>query len=246
MRAISRLIFITLLTATSSAFADDLFADGAPREIKKFASIESGTTMGGYPLYHGGHDWRLVSHESNTNNLNMKIGRVHLVSPDSSGYLAQMFVATNLSQAQEEGWYSGDACDQKANALHTINKSAGKRDNCMTLVPYNVPVNNRNSAALIVTIRNSQSNWRLYGMSLLINPVSLGLPATVVEDWSKDTLALDPRKHKLIERLSAWAEKLQDAVNVAIGYDKPLDAFSKVPSIRSLADNTTRATVASN
>ncbi len=246
MRVISRLISIALFATASSAFADDLFADGVPRDIKKYSSVAHGTTMGGYPLYQGGHEWKLITHESNTNNLNMKIARVHLASPDASGYLAQMFVTTNLTQAMEEGWYSGDACDQNGSALHTINKSAGKRDNCMTLRPYNVPLNGRDSAAMLITVRNSQSNWRLYSMTLLINPVSLGFPNTLVDEWSRDSIAQDPKKRKFIENLSTWAGHLQDAVNAAIGYDKPQDAFSNVPSIRSLADSNTKVNTASN
>jgi hypothetical protein len=47
-------------------------------------------------------------------------------------------------------------------------------------------------------------------------------------------------------RLTTWADKLQDAVNIAIGYDKPQDSFSKVPSIQSLADSNTKINTASN
>lgn len=246
MRLFFKLVSILLLGAASSAFADELFPDRATREIPKLALLPKGSTIGGYAIFNGDLSWKIISTEVTTNNSDTRFGGVQLIGPIANSYFAEMWLRTNLTQASENVYYTGDPCATSSPPLFKVNKSAGKLDNCLFIRPHQVSLGNRELTALFIKVRNTQSNSRLYDLGLLMDPSHLGFPNTTMADWTLDAVASDPRKKEFLGELAAWSEKLQDAVNLAIGFDKPQNAFDGVPAIGTLARRNAKTTVAAD
>jgi hypothetical protein len=115
-----------------------------------------------------------------------------------------------------------------------VNKGSVRYDNCLVIDPWVVTIQNQSITTLLVRIRNSQNNWRLYDLGLLLAVDGLGFAGSSVADWKAAALEKDSEKKKFLEQLTAWAKALQDGVNRAIAYDKPQDAFKDVPPLNTL------------
>lgn len=225
-------IFIGLVA--QSTYAADLFPKGASRSFQLLDTLEAGATIGGYALYQGGRDWRTLAIQDQSNNLNIRIGTAQFVSPVGNDFFAEMRVMASLTSAEEDGYFSADVCSSAKEHLVVSKKMAGKMDNCLTINPHAVNIGGREIVVLVLNIRNSQSNWRLYDTTLYLNLAYLGYPSTTISDWSHAGLAKDADKKKFIEKVGNWANQWQDGVNTAIGYRKPQDAFASVPPLSTL------------
>lgn len=236
MRALASFLFTIFLYATPLAHAEDLFVDGLARNIKPLTVLSEGTTIGGYPLFDGGLSWRFLSSSTSTTpNFGIKFGESQLAGFKENSLQAIMAVAANLAQVSNIGYYGGNPClSGTLPLLHKLDKSVRHTDNCLTIAPAQVKIDGKNQTFLAIYINNSQGNWRSYTLHLLILSDALGFPNSSVNDWTPESVANDPAKKDLLERLRKWAEKMQDSVNTAIGYNKPKDAFSGVPPISSL------------
>jgi len=73
----------------------------------------------------------------------------------------------------------------------------------------------------------------LYDINLLLALDKLGFADTDEADWSAAAVASNPESEQFLEKVTAFAGKLQDGVQ-ALGYSKPLDAFVNVPAIENL------------
>jgi len=51
---------------------------------------------------------------------------------------------------------------------------------------------------------------------------------------SKEDLKVDAKKQEVLDRLTKWAELLQDASIQAFDFSKPQDVYAKIPLLGSL------------
>jgi hypothetical protein len=216
------------------AYAEDIFPNGRLGEEKQFSAIAAGTTMGGYPLYMGGRAWWLVKSKIDTNNLDVRIGQLHVFSPIEGQYFAEMFVTTSLGGGSESGYYSADMCNLGTPHLFMLNKAAGQDDNCLVIDPYVMKIGGADKTVLLVRVRSSQSNWRLYDVSLSLSLDKLGFPESTKADWTEAALSIEPKKKEFVANVVNWAKQLQDGVNSALAYSKPQGVFDAVPALYTL------------
>lgn len=213
----------------SQAHAADLFGVAADTGLKPKELAPPGLVLGGYPMYQGGMQWRLLSKREDANNLRLKLGHAEFISSHDNAFFAQMSVMVNLSQAN--AFFLGEPCARPR--LVRVNKGGGRYDNCLWIDPY-VSSSASDLGLLRLAIRNSQMGSRIYELDLLVNVAPLGFAGTTAQDWTAEAVAADGSKKQLLDKLSAWGQQLQDGVNKAIGYDKPQDAFSAVPPLTDL------------
>lgn len=225
-----------LAVSAISANAEDMFPRGSPRKIERFSEMPNNTTIGGYPVYTGGRAWRFILNEVTTNNLDVRIGHAQLISPLGQDYFAEMAVAASMGGGSESGYFSADVCGLNTPHLFMQNKASGQNDNCLVMDPYVAKIGRNDFTMLQVKIRNSQSSWRLYDLTLLMSLNKLGFPGTTIADWSREAISHDPKKKAFVDRATAWATQLQDAVNNAMAFSKPQDVFVGVPPIQTLLD----------
>ncbi|MDR7305748.1 hypothetical protein [Rhodoferax saidenbachensis] len=225
-------IFIGLVAQFTQAA--DLFPKGVSRSFQRLDTLEDDATIGGYAMYQGGRTWKTLAIQDQTNNMNIRIGTAQFVSPVGNNFFAEMRVVASLSGAEEYGYFSADVCSPAKAHLFVSKKAGGTMDNCLTIDPYAANIGGRDLVTLVVNVRNSQSNWRLYDTTIYLNLAYLGYTNTTISDWSATAVANDAGKGKLIEKVGSWAKQLQDGVNTAIAYRKPQDAFASVPPLSSL------------
>lgn len=220
--------------ASHGVGAEDLFPGGKAQPIERFAEVPAGTTMGGYPLFSGARNWHLLGHKVESNNMDVRIGYLQMISPMDNDYFAEMSVITSLSGASEEGYFSADLCSHGKSHLYMLNKAAGRNDNCLLIDPVSAQIGGKSLTVLFIKVRNSQSSWRLYDLSVYLSLDKMGFPGTVASDWTPSAVAADPKKQQTFERVVAWSKQLQDGVNKAIAFSKPQNAFEGVPAIQTL------------
>nr|WP_315496084.1 hypothetical protein [uncultured Rhodoferax sp.] len=216
------------------AVAEDLFLDGKPRKVAQYSELPAGSTVGDYPLYTGGRTWYVLEQHAGDNNMDLRILSVALGSPQDGDFFAEMSVTVSAGVATSDGYFSADLCSPSRPHLFMLNKASGRIDNCLILDPYVAKMRTGDTTLFHVKVRNSQSSWRLYDMSLMLNPAKLGFPATTAADWSPSAVAADPKKKQSVDKIVAWAKQLQEGVNKAIAFSKPQDAFDGVPPIQTL------------
>ena len=233
------LCLVVCLALCQSAFAEDLFSDGNAREITPLTTLSAGTTMGGYPLFEGGRSWKLVSSKATSNNKDIRIGIAQMISPQGGNYFAEMSVTAALGGGAggEDGYFSADICNPAVTHLYRVNRGAGTTDNCLTVDPYAATIRDKPITTLLIRVRNAQSNWRLYDVSLVLNLAPLGFQNTATSDWSEMNIASDSKKRAFLTKVFVWSRQLQDAVNKAIAYSKPQDAFAGVPPLSTLFED---------
>lgn len=230
-RTSASLLWVCASLLGPTAQGADLFSDDFSREFVQTPKLASDTTVGGYPIYQGGQEWQVLSGSVSGNNVQIKIGYVRAWTAVGSHFLADMQLTNNLTQ-RGNGYYVADACA----GLHLVklNKGGGQFDNCLTIDAHTVPLKSGAITTLLVNIRNSKQGSRLYNLSMRLNLAPLGFPDTAVNDWTQEAIAADAEKKKLIEKVSHWAQLLQDGVDKANDYSKPPNAFDGVPPLRSL------------
>lgn len=231
LRASASLLWVCAALLAPTAQAADLFSDSFSRDFIPTPKLASDTTVGGYPIYQGGQEWQVLSGSVSGNNAQIKIAHVRAWTAVGPDFLADMQLTNNLTQ-RGNSFYVADAC--AGPHLVKLNKGGGHFDNCLTIDPHAVSLKSGTLTTLLVSIRNSKQGARLYDLSMLLNLVPLGFPATAVNDWTSEAVAADPEKKKLIDKVTHWAQLLQDGVDKANDYSKPLNAFDAVPPLRYL------------
>jgi hypothetical protein len=229
-----RAVAVLLALGAHMAGAEELFPNGYPSKITQYSELPTGSTAGGYPLYAGGRTWYVMENKADNNNMDVRILRTALSSPLDGDFFAEMYVTTSMGAASTDGYFAADLCSPSTSHLFMLNKASGRIDNCLTINPHVAKMQSGEIVLLVVKVRNSQSSWRLYDLTMVLNPVKLGFPATTAADWSLNAIAADPKKKQSFDKIVAWAKQLQDGVNKAIAFSKPQDAFDGVPSIQTL------------
>ncbi len=237
MRPVLRALVVTVLLGAAQLHAEDFFSKGVANGPARGSLVAPGTTLGGYPFYQGSQGWRFASSEvESTNNFGVSYGTVNLLDPEGGAFFAQMVVTANLNQSVDEFYLSSDDC-AGSHLVRVVRLSPlgdGTTGDCMTINPYVATVGNKQITTLDVRITSSRNASRYYATRVVLDPAVLGLGGTQPVDWSRGELARHPVRSAFLDRLSAWGAEMQVAVQAAIGYDKPKDAFKKVTSLRDL------------
>lgn len=222
---------MTAIAGSSNAV--DLFEDGKARDVPLYTVLQADDTVGGYTIYPGEGKWQFEKAVTGnaTGAGNIAMGTL-IAKQDESGLpFARLFVTTNLTQGDSRFW-TGSPC--APGHLVTRNKGRGREDNCMTIDPVNFDMGGRVITVFSIKLTISGSGGRYYASTLQLNPALLGVRDSGYGDWTADVVETQPYKRDFINRLSAWAEKLQDATTAAFAFDKPKDAFKDLPSWRTL------------
>jgi len=230
---LAQIAYLLAMAATlvcTAARAEDLFSDNIGHDYKpvdKSTELSADSTMGGYPIFRGGRAWRVTSGKSTQTSTRLTVGKIQMLSPTEHGRFALAVTTTNLNEAAV--YYTAEPC--KGSHLQAVNKGGGRSDNCLTIDAEALTIGSEQPLFLAINVKNSQNGGRLYNVALYLSLQDLGFPEAKASDWTEKSLAADPVKKEFIAKLSTWAQKLQTGVNLAIGYDKPQDAFAAVPPL---------------
>ena len=228
----SIVMFALVLTAIQS-YGTDLFQDGKLRDIKKGDLIVATDTIGGYPIYQDDGRWQFVGSKQwqSTVGDTIKMGEISLNYYQGSELLARQWLQATLAPGTISNW-NGTPCSP--DHLIVRNKGRGKQDNCMTIDPRIINVGATPTLFLTIALTNTGSNGRYYRLNLFINADQLGIKNTGLADWTKEDLKVDAKKQEVLDRLTKWAELLQDASIQAFDFSKPQDVYAKIPLLASL------------
>lgn len=245
---LSALFGSAILALPSMSICGELFPSGEVRPYQKLDYLESDATAGGYPIFQGGRPWRIIAAKAVRNNMGVGIGYAHFFSSLRNDYFAEMLLTTSLGGGTglHTGYFMGDPCGVAVQALVKTSKASGQSNNCLTIKPFTATISNKPIPTMEVNVMNSQSSARLYEIRLLLALDKLGFPDATEAEWSTSSLDNDVKKKQLIVQLTAWAMQLQDNVNLAIGFNKPQDAFQRVPPIDSLLPTLEQPSVGSS
>lgn len=227
-------LLVGVFCVLSNVSAADLFEDGKLRPINQGDRISASDTLGGYAIYQGEGLWKLdvgkIS-SSSGGGITIPMGSVQMHQDESGTMIARQWILANLGQNDTRAW-SGSPC--APNHLVIRNKGRGREDGCMTIDPISVMVGDKPTLMFSILMTNSGSNGRYYTVNLVLNASFLGWRDTVVSGWAQEALNVSPDKQAFIDRLTTWAEKLQDSSIKAFDFSKPQDAYKSLVSWRTL------------
>jgi hypothetical protein len=238
MRLVGFFLALTVSIVSSAALAEDLFVDGKPGGLKIGREIAPQTTMGGYPIYNDAEGWRLMDISNAMSGAfngaePVNHGKVMMWQVDADGTTtAQMTVVANLATVGANQYMTGEPCGGAH--LLTLKKSTFRDDDCLI-----VDVAGRGAFTYFaVRVTQTRSAGRVYFIYLSLAASVLGFPGTTVGDWTAEAIKADTNKVALLEKMTVWAKLLQEGSEKAIAFSKPADAFSAVPSYRTLITQT--------
>lgn len=227
-------VLVGMFCVLFNVSAADLFEDGKLREINQGDPISATDTLGGYAIYQGEGLWKLdvgKTSSSSGGGITIPMGSVQMHQDESGTLIAGQWILANLGQNDTRSW-SGSPCSP--NHLVIRNKGRGQEDGCMTIDPISIMLGDKPTLMFSILITNSGSNGRYYTMNLVLNASFLGWRDTVVPGWAPEALKVSPDKQAFIDRLTAWAETLQDSSIKAYAFSKPQDAYKSIVSWRTL------------
>lgn len=198
--------------------AADLFPEENLRDIKAGDFIAALDTVGGYPVFQNDGNWKYTSGKAYTSDggsNTVKMGTVQLEYFRTGYLLARQNIAVNTASGFNSYW-GGSPCSP--NHLVVRDKGRGKQDNCLTIDPLTVTMGTTPVTFLNILLTNAGSSGRYYRINLSINADLLGVRGSGVGDWTLDELKAKPYKKEAIDKLTAWAEQVQDASIKAIAY----------------------------
>jgi len=249
-------ICLWLFLFTHLVIAGDLFDGTKPRDFKLADPLELNATVGGYPIWNGDGKWRLfnlVRRDSTGGGTSIPIGDVGLFQTENKKFVAVMWVSATLAEGNMR--WLGEPCKRddmlyKAN----IGKSVWE-DNCVTINHISAYMNNPGGkyadlyalfveqgispppTILQVNFTRNGTHGNFLNVTLSVNPEVMGFARETETSWGRNpwnkTMSFkDPAKKQFIDALSVWA--LQFAKQMDAALDKKPDAFSSVPSWRSV------------
>ena len=218
--------------ALQESMAAELFANGKALSFVKGASLDEGTTIGGYPIFQSDNSLKVDSVTSSLGGANGSaeaINRGFLTlkhfEPDGS-WFATIGTIVNLSQTSQNQYFTGEPCG--GTHLVASNKGAGKNDNCMTIDALSYQVGTTLKTYVRVKVTITKSGGRFYGITADLNPEMLGWRNTAPGDWDINIINSNLTSKAALERLRKWSEQLQNAVDKATDYSKPKNAFESI------------------
>lgn len=226
---------IVLVVSMANLSAEDLFQDGKLRQVNSGDRILATDTIGGYPIFQDDGRWKFVSGKESASTggaSTTRMGSVLLDYAQGTYLLARQSLLASVDAGGMNNSWTGSPCS--ADHLVIRNKGQGRQDNCMTIDPKIINLGTTPTLFLAIVLTNSGSSGRYYQMSLYVNADLLGVRNTGLGDWTKEELQAKPYKQEALDRLTAWAEPLQDGSIRAFDYSKPQDVYAKIPSLMTL------------
>jgi VHL beta domain len=232
-----RLVSVAMALALFAVhiFAADLFEDGKLRPMKSGDLIQATDTIGGYPIYQDDGRWKFVNGKESSSTGGqgpIKMGSVLFDYAPNNYLLARQSLYASVDAGGSNNSWGGSPCS--VDHLVIRNKGRGRQDNCLTIDPKIVTMGTTPTVFLTIVLTNAGSNGRYYQLSLYVNADVLGVRGTGLGDWTKEELEVKPYKKEAMDRLTAWAEQLQDASIKAFDFSKPQDVYAKMPSLMTL------------
>jgi hypothetical protein len=225
---------IALIVLSGTAMSDDLFDGHKLRKIEPGEVVKTNDTLAGYPIYQGASKWRYVgSNQASSGGSadTVPMGSIEMIHVEDGKLVASQFVSASFANNNARGW-NGQPCS--TGHLIILNKGGGFNDNCLTVDPISVPANGKQMVLLHVKVTSSASSGRLYVVDLLLNQEFLGVEKASEGDWKSAISQNRSDLTAILANVAAWGEKLQDASNKLMSYDKPQDVFDSVPSYSTL------------
>ena len=231
-------IIVLIFASVVANFVDaaDLFVDGKPANFTLRDPVTSTTTIGGYPIYRGDDKWIYITgevHESGGRADAIPLGTATMFHVEEKSLIAVQSITANLSTNTNAAYWMGAPC--AGEHLHTINRSVGRYDTCLTIDSVSVDIGGVKGTFFDIRIINNANSGRFYKVDFLINASFLGFEKTTVADWTQSAVSSNPAKSQLLTRLGAWSEKYLDATKNALDYSTQTGAFESVPNFKSLA-----------
>lgn len=241
---------------SQAAFAADLFTRQQPRPYKLAEPLEADATMGGYPIWRGDGQWRIldiVRRDSSTNRV--AIGDATFFQTKNKKLVSVMTVSATLG-GDSVRWM-GEPCKRddmlfKAN----IGRSMWE-DNCVTLNHLTNYANNPSGTAaelyalfkeqgietpptvLALTFTRNGTNGNFVNVILKINPEAYGFVREPEINWGRNpwnkTMSFnDPAKKQFIDALSAWGLTFAKQMDAALNQKQ--NAFDAIASLEKILD----------
>lgn len=232
---LKKALALIILAASPVAFTQDLFVNGKLRSINLGSPISKNDTIGGYPIYQDDGRWTFVSgreSESTGNSRPIKMGTILLDYKEGTHLLARQSIIASIDTGGLNTSWTGSPCSPEHLVIR--NKGAGMNDNCMTIDPFIINVGPKPTMFFSIVSTNTAGNGRYYKLTVYVNAELLGVRDTGLGDWSKQELKSKPYKQEVINRLTLWAEQLQDGSIKALDFSKPQDVYNKIPSLMTL------------
>lgn len=251
-----KLVCALAILLSYAAIAADVFDDQKPRVFKLAEPLELDATIGGYPIWKGEGKWRLfdiIRRDSTGGSTPIPIGEVDLFQTEGKKFIAVMTVTSNLAGGSTK--WLGEPC-KRDDMLFKANLSKSVwQDNCVTINHIANYANNPSGGGIAlyallkeqgiefpptvlqVRFTRNGTSGNFLNTVISINPEVLGFARESEVNWSrnpwnKSMSFSDPAKKQLIDALGVWA--LQFANHMDEGLDKKLDAFSSIPSWRTV------------
>jgi len=172
-----------------------------------------------------------------------------------------MEVRANLQPGS--GYWIGEPC-KRDNMLFKLQLAGGREDNCVTINHITRYFSNPGGKAgeiyalmkeqgidipptvLLVQLTRNGTSLRRLEYSIWINPEAVGLareaePEWGRNPWNKTMSSNDPAKKQFIDALTEWATNF--AKKMDAGFQLKQDAFTNIPSWRSVMDGKIKAEV---
>lgn len=224
-----------LLAAGPVVLSQDLFVNGKLRPISSGSLITKNDTVGGYPIYQDDGRWTFVSgreSESTGGSQTIKMGTVLMDYKEGTHLLARQSIIASIDSGGSNSHWTGSPCSPEHLVIR--NKGAGTKDNCMTIDPFIINVGPKPTIFFSIVLTNTAGSGRYYKLTVFVNAELLGVRDTGLGDWTKEELKSKPYKQEVINRLTLWAEQLQDGSIKALDFSKPQDVYDKIPSLMTL------------
>ena len=218
--------------ATGAAQGADLFLeDRKLRPIAQGDALVPTDTVGGYAFYPGEGKWKFTEGKADMvlGPTTFWMGNAAMSHKEGNNTIAYQYLSANLNRSNDSpGWHSGPCTVERV-----VKKVVrfGNTESCLT-----VDVNANQSGALFfwVTVTNTAAAGRYFQHRLAFVADFLGHRGTSTNDWSPASLQANPRRKEFIDKMTAWADKLQAASVKAFEAGQAGDFYKDVPSYLTL------------
>lgn len=258
-----KMLAIAGMVAATVAMGGELFT-GWTNEAKPYQlaePLETDAMLGGYPVWKGEGKWRVVELKKTlTTGTSTAMGEITAFQTESGKFVAFLSVYANLAASNAGDW-TDEPC-KREDYLYKASLGGAFRDvNCVSINHISrFPGNPSGKQADLYALTKAEGvdtpptvlriTWTRYASSsrrlqytLTVNPELAGFardaePEWGRNSWHKSQVANDPAKKKFIEDLSVWA--LAFAKQMDPAFKKQADAFSAIPSWRSVYDSSVK------
>lgn len=229
-------IAISLLACAlaGAAHGADLFESNKLLPIKQGDVVAPEATIGGYAIYPGDSGWKFEQGKSEfvIGPSSIWMGHLVLVHRQGSQLVAWQNISANLSRSLDTVGWRGGPCG----AEHLVKKigRSGSAETCLTIDPHLNAGGNRNVMYFGVGLTHGAARGRYQQIYLALNAEVFGFRDTSPGDWTAAGLESKPRRREFIDKLTAWAEKLQESAGKAFEKNEAGDFYKGMPSYLSL------------